>query len=113
MFLNKTQLGNEKAIYLTAFTNVSLKILSQSLINAHLNNFGFISGHGTCDAENCLCPDGRTFDEDWTIWEIVRKSRVYHSIHAIYLTEMFSFSDSLQVLRSSRYPRKMWKSTSH
>ena len=74
MFLNKTQLGNEKAIYLTAFTNVSLKILSQSLINAHLNNFGFISGHGTCDAENCLCPDGRTFDEDWTIWEIVRKS---------------------------------------
>ena len=40
----------------------------------YLTIFGFISGHGTCDAENCLCPDGRTFDEDWTIWEIVRKS---------------------------------------
>ena len=55
--------------------------LSESLITAHLNNFGFISGHGTCDAENCLCPDGRTFDEDWTIWEIVRKRKINHSIY--------------------------------
>ena len=31
--------------------------------------------HGTCDAENCLCPNGREFDEDYTEWEIVSKSK--------------------------------------
>ena len=27
--------------------------------------------HGTCDAEECQCPDGREYDVDYTIWEIV------------------------------------------
>ena len=32
---------------------------------------GIYERHGTCDAENCACPQGRTFDEDYTLWEIV------------------------------------------
>ena len=27
--------------------------------------------HNRCDVENCICPDGREADEDYTIWEIV------------------------------------------
>ena len=27
--------------------------------------------HGHCDAEECLCPDGRTEDVDYTPWEVV------------------------------------------
>lgn len=32
---------------------------------------GIYERHGTCDADQCLCPDGRQFDQDYTIWEIV------------------------------------------
>ena len=32
---------------------------------------GIYQRHGTCDAEKCICPEGREFDEDYTIWEIV------------------------------------------
>ena len=28
--------------------------------------------HGSCDADDCVCPEGRDFDEDYTDWEIVR-----------------------------------------
>ena len=27
--------------------------------------------HNRCDAEECICPEGREADEDYTIWEIV------------------------------------------
>ena len=27
--------------------------------------------YNRCDAVECLCPDGREADEDYTIWEIV------------------------------------------
>ena len=32
---------------------------------------GIYERHGHCDADQCTCPDGRRFDEDYTIWEIV------------------------------------------
>ena len=66
-----------------------------------MNNFCFISGHGTCDAENCLCPDGRTFDEDWTIWEIVRKSKVHSSNLSDRYVFFFRFSANIAELKVS------------
>jgi hypothetical protein len=30
-----------------------------------------IARHDRCDAEICVCPNGRHEDEDYTIWEIV------------------------------------------
>lgn len=30
--------------------------------------------HSSCDAQECLCPAGRTEDEDYTDWEIVSKA---------------------------------------
>ena len=27
--------------------------------------------HDSCDAETCLCPDGRKFDDEDTLWEII------------------------------------------
>ena len=27
--------------------------------------------HNRCDAVDCVCPEGREMDEDYTLWEIV------------------------------------------
>merc|ERR1712156_1223357 len=32
---------------------------------------GIYERHGTCDAENCLCPHGREYDVDYTEYEII------------------------------------------
>ena len=33
--------------------------------------------HDRCDADQCVCPNGRHEDEDYTIWEIVSFMNMY------------------------------------
>ena len=35
--------------------------------------------HDNCDAEECVCPEGRKKDEDYTEWEIVSAFTSTHS----------------------------------
>ena len=42
--------------------------------------------HDRCDAETCVCPDGRHEDEDYTIWEIVS---FYSSLESNFFYNMF------------------------
>ena len=46
---------------------------------------GIYERHGNCDADQCICPHGRTFDEDYTIWEIVRSSIEFSLFLCVFL----------------------------
>ncbi len=54
--------------------------------------------HGTCNAEECQCPGGRQFDEDYTIWEIVGFALLSR---IIYFHDFFP-TDFMQILWRSR-----------
>ena len=47
--------------------------------------------YNRCDAVECLCPDGREADEDYTIWEIVSIVWVILSTMMTYLSLVLLF----------------------
>ena len=51
---------------------------------------GIYERHGHCDADQCLCPDGRTFDEDYTIWEIVRSIYIAYIFDNVRNVQLFT-----------------------
>jgi hypothetical protein len=57
---------------------------------------GMYERHGTCDAEECQCPDGREFDEDYTIWEIV--SYFFNCLHFLMFVPVDVLRDSHKLL---------------
>ena len=71
------QLGNEKETFMMGFMKgmelVMLKIVSFYLLLEIL----FLRKKISINNFSGLCPDGRTFDEHYTIWEIVSKNHLY------------------------------------
>ena len=82
MSQRKMQLGNEKETFMMGFMKgmelVMLKIVSFYwyilLLNYVYWNYHIYS---QLIIFSGLCPDGRTFDEHYTIWEIVSKNHLY------------------------------------
>ena len=62
--------------------------------------------HDNCDAEECVCPEGRKKDEDYTEWEIVSD---FPRTADRSVCNSFSCVGPLLVLRSPRGPRQVWQ----